>query len=87
LRAANVVATKDCHFATVVKEDYDRVLRKIEVKIQNKIIDFLQQLPYLKLWTKRMLLNLSYYLTTKQYPLGHIIFKEGEECDYIAIVK
>lgn len=34
-----------------------------------------------------MLLNFSYYLSTKQYPLGHIIFKEGEECEYIAIVK
>ena len=34
-----------------------------------------------------MLLNLSYYLSTKSYPLGHIIFKEGEDCDFIAIVK
>lgn len=41
LRAANVITTRDCHFATVVKEDYDRVLRKIEVKIQNKMIEFL----------------------------------------------
>ncbi len=47
----------------------------------------MQELPYLKIWTKRMLLNFSYYLTVKQYPLGHVIFKEGEDCDYIAIVK
>jgi CRP-like cAMP-binding protein len=42
LRAANVVCSKDCHFATVAKQDYDRVLRKIELKVQNKIIAFLQ---------------------------------------------
>jgi len=41
LRAANVYCTLDCHFAIVSKHDYDRVLRKIEVKIQNKMIDFL----------------------------------------------
>ena len=87
LRAANVVATRDCHFATMVKVDYDKVLRKIELKVQNKIIVFMQQLPYLKFWTRRMLLNFSYYLTVKQYPLGHVIFKEGDECEYVAIVK
>ena len=86
-RAANVICTQDCHFATVAKHDFDRVLRKIEVKVQNKMITFLQQLPYLKNWTKRMLLNFSYYLTVKTFPLGHYIFKEGESCDFIAIVK
>ncbi len=64
-RAANVVSTKDCHFATLNKVDYDKLLRKIELKIQNNLIIFLQQLPYLKLWTKRQLLNFSYYLTIK----------------------
>jgi predicted DNA-binding antitoxin AbrB/MazE fold protein len=34
-----------------------------------------------------MLLNFSYYLTVKSYPLGHVIFREGEECEYVVIVK
>lgn len=65
LRAANVICTKDCHFAVMAKNDYDKVLRKIELKTQNRMINFLQQIPYLKLWTRRMLLNFSYYLSTK----------------------
>jgi CRP-like cAMP-binding protein len=69
------------------KNDYDKVLRKIELKNQNKIISFLQEIPFLKMWTRRMLLNFSYYLNVKQYPRGHVIFKEGEDCDSIAIVK
>ena len=32
LRAANVECTKECHFAIMVKTDYDKVLRKIELK-------------------------------------------------------
>lgn len=41
LRAANVGCTQDCHLATMNKVDYDKVLRKIELKIQNKMISFL----------------------------------------------
>ena len=47
------------------KNDYDKVLRKIELKNQNKISAFLQEIPYLKMWTRRMLLNFSYYLNVR----------------------
>lgn len=65
LRAANVCCSQNCHFAVMNKNDYDKVLRKIELKNQNKIIAFLQEIPYLKMWTRRMLLNFSYYLNVK----------------------
>jgi cAMP-dependent protein kinase regulator/cGMP-dependent protein kinase 2 len=87
LRAATVVCTRSCHFAVLNKLEYDKVLRKIELKNQNKLVSFLQQIPYLKLWTRRMLLNFSYFLNVRQFPVGHIIYKEGDECDEIAIVK
>lgn len=32
LRAANVCCTQNCHFAVINKNDYDKVLRKIELK-------------------------------------------------------
>jgi CRP-like cAMP-binding protein len=32
LRAATVVCTRPCHFAVMNKTDYDKVLRKIELK-------------------------------------------------------
>ena len=65
LRAANVCCIKNSHFAVMNKNDYDKVLRKIELKNQNKIICFLKEIPYLKLWTRKMLLNFSYYLSIK----------------------
>jgi CRP-like cAMP-binding protein len=34
-----------------------------------------------------MLLNLSYYLNVRSFPVGHVIYKEGDVCDEIAIVK
>ena len=42
LRAATVVCTRACHFAVLNKLDYDKVLRKIELKNQNKLVSFLQ---------------------------------------------
>jgi hypothetical protein len=41
LRAANVSCSQNSHFAVMNKNDYDKVLRKIELKNQNKIIAFL----------------------------------------------
>ena len=32
LRAATVICSKNCHFAVMSKNDYDKVLRKIELK-------------------------------------------------------
>ena len=42
LRAATVVCTRPCHFAVMNKAEYDKVLRKIELKNQNKLVSFLQ---------------------------------------------
>jgi CRP-like cAMP-binding protein len=48
LRGATVQCTRPCHFAVMSKNDYDKVLRKVELKNQNKLVAFLQQIPYLK---------------------------------------
>lgn len=40
-RVANVVCTRDCHLAVVLKSDYEKLLHKMEVKTQNKMIAFL----------------------------------------------
>lgn len=87
VRAATIVCTKNSHFAVMCKADYEKVLRKIELKTQVKLVNFLKQIPYLQNWTYKMIINLSYYLTVKSYPMGHIVYKEGQSCEEIAIVK
>ena len=71
------MCTRECHFATMVKHDYNRVLKKIEVHVQTKMVQFLQQIPYLGTWSRKQVLNLQYFLQTKDYPRGHWVYKEG----------
>jgi CRP-like cAMP-binding protein len=39
-RAATIKCLTDCHFAVISKNVYERILKKIEVKNQNKLVDF-----------------------------------------------
>jgi CRP-like cAMP-binding protein len=39
-RAATLKCLTDCHFAVISKNVYERILKKIEVKNQNKLVDF-----------------------------------------------
>jgi CRP-like cAMP-binding protein len=39
-RAATLKCLTDCHFAVISKNVYDRVLKKIEIKNQNQLVDF-----------------------------------------------
>lgn len=62
VRAATIVCTKNCYFAVMLKADYEKVLKKIELKSQHKMITFLKCIPYIRNWTDRSLINFSYYL-------------------------
>ncbi len=86
-RAATIECVANCHLAVMSKHDYDKVLRKFELKQQNKMVEFLKTIPYLKHWSYKLLINFSYFLQIRTYPIGHIIYKEGDPCNEIAIIK
>eukprot|EP00347_Sterkiella_histriomuscorum_P007045 403350459 len=86
-RSANIICISDCHFAVMNKADYERVLQKIELKIQVMKQEFLQQISFIKRWSRKNLQNLQYYMSIKEYPRGALVFKEGDRVEYVAIVK
>ena len=45
-RAATVKCITDCHFAVISKQDYDSLLKKIEIKKEKRFVDFLESLPF-----------------------------------------
>ena len=55
LRAATIQCLEDCHFAVIQKDDYEKVLQKIEQKKISKMIDFLHSLPLFKFFTRTSL--------------------------------
>ncbi len=51
----------------VDRYDYKKVLGKIEQKRMNRIIDYLQSLPYFKHWTRHAVAKLQYFFIKKEY--------------------
>lgn len=69
------------------KDDYEKVLQKIELKKINKNIEFMHQLPFFKVWTKTALSKLQYSFEEKMFLRNQIIYREGEESDTVYIIK
>jgi CRP-like cAMP-binding protein len=51
-RAATIKCLEDCHFAVMSQADYNKVLNKIEQKNMTRIVEFLHELPFFKVWTR-----------------------------------
>ncbi|CDW72769.1 UNKNOWN [Stylonychia lemnae] len=86
-RAATIKCNTDCHLAVMSKSDYQKVLQRIEQKSLNKIVDFLHQIPFLHSWTRTSLSKLQYSFEQRIYKRNQTIYKEGEESNYVYLVK
>lgn len=86
-RAATITCIEDCHFAVMSKNDYEKVLQKIELKKMQKIIDFLHQLPFFKVWTKTSLSKLHYSFEERQFIRNQVVYREGDESSMVYIIK
>eukprot|EP00347_Sterkiella_histriomuscorum_P024025 403332565 len=86
-RAATIKCAEDCHLAIMSKADYDKVLSRIEQKNLNKILGFLHQLPFLHNWSKIQLQKLQYCFEQKVLKRGTVLYKEGESCSTIYVIK
>ena len=64
---ATVRCFKPTQFATLDKIDYQTSLSRIEKKHQNKMIDFMIQIPCFRYFTKTSILKFSYFLKKKKF--------------------
>ena len=51
-RAATIVCRQNCSFAVMDRNDYKKVLGKLEQKTMNRLTDFLYSLPFFLTWTR-----------------------------------
>jgi CRP-like cAMP-binding protein len=76
-RAASVYCKTMCHFATLSKTDYNRILapafeRKLELKL-----GFLSELQIFKDWTRMSLSKVSLFFREKKLGRKRLLYKEG----------
>lgn len=69
------------------KNDYIKVIGKIERRTYNEKINFLKNIPVFSLLTRTSLGKMTYNFETKMCIRDSILYKEGDEAEYVYIVK
>lgn len=80
--------TSDCVLVTLERDHYQRILGHMTQEI-NAHVDFLEELSHFKNtgWTKRTLQNIVKNFERHIYPRNHVIYKEGDPCDFVFLIK
>lgn len=85
-RAATVTCASTCFFATLCKSDYMQILSKIELKQQQKKIDFLLQQPFFKFYTSHQVKKIVHCFSIENYTINQTIYQQGNQPQYLYIV-
>jgi CRP-like cAMP-binding protein len=86
-RAATIKCLTDCHFATIKKEAYDALIKKIELKNEKKLVDFLEALPYFANQSRYALVKLKHLMQQKEFIKSQYIIRETEPSTKVFIVR
>ena len=54
-RAATIICSTECHFATLNKQDYQKFIGAAQMETLMKEIEFLKSCPYFSHWTNKPL--------------------------------
>ena len=57
--------------------DYNKVLNKIEQKNMTRIVEFLHELPFFKVWTRTALSKLYYSFEQRNLQRNQVLFREN----------
>ena len=66
-RAATIRTKTNWYFATLMKEDFEKVYGKHEEKILNAKIDFLKSMPIFCNWTRESIRKLTPFFESLEY--------------------
>ncbi|OMJ92526.1 hypothetical protein SteCoe_4656 [Stentor coeruleus] len=86
-RQASIKCKTPCHFAYLLKNDYQVILLRQIRDRRNAIVNFLYSLPLFRNFTKGFLTKISYSLKEKSLKKGQVLYQEGEFSDEFYMVK
>ena len=89
-RKEAIVAKQDttCHFATLERVAYRTILSHL-VKAVEEQIEFLETVPFFRYigWSGRSIQQWIRSFEKKVYPRNHVIYKEGDDCHDIYLIR
>jgi len=86
LRKTKVIWKTDCQFAVVNKDNYQKVLQKVQQQNKDKMTNYLKQIPFISHWSRSLLSKLYYAIEKTSCIRGQKVVKEGDPIEYIYIV-
>lgn len=87
-RAASIVATTNCYFLTIHKEDYQAYIKRFEKKQKDQVIDFFKNVSFLKGLSNQAIIKMEYsFRLIRTKKAGEVVLREGEPVTHIALVK
>lgn len=86
-RNATISCLTDCHFATLFKDDYLRILGRIEDSKINQFTELLKQIPVFKNWGKRNIHNLYHFFKPIKFHRNNSVFSPGDASSQVFIIK
>ena len=86
-RSATVKCVTECHFCTLKKSEYRKILGSYIEKTFEKISKVLSNLPFTKGYSRNAIHNMIYYTDTKHFSKKQRVFKQGTELDEVYIIK
>ena len=78
---------EDCEFGVIYKKDFEHALAKIEQKNRDLMIDFLKNVPYFTHWTRTSISKMLYYIEKQLCIRNQEVFREGDQVNYVYIVR
>ena len=86
-RQATLSTIKECHFATISKVDFKKLIDRFEQRRVQTNFELLEQLPYFSHWSKNMLRKVQPCFNVVEVTRGQILIQEGSLCENIYIVR
>lgn len=80
-------ARTNLHVAVFSKKSFERILDRFYKKFLLKETNFLRSIEQLRSLSKRILSRINNQLKTHKYKRGMTIYKEGDEAEYVYIIK
>ncbi len=71
----------------LTKKSFDRILDRFHKKFLLKETNFLRSIEQLQSLSKRILSRINNQLKTHKYRRGMTIYKEGDDVEYVYIIK
>jgi len=79
-----IIAVEDVQVLTITREDYQKILKELIIRVRDKVEFFLQVFPNFR---KEYIARFSYYFSECQYQKGDIIMEEGGPSNTLFLLK